>query len=103
MHRGRYQLAEKIHEGRRCTVYRGRDDETGGPAIFKLPHQEASPAEIARLRHEYEMLRRLDCPEAIKAYALHQDRRGTMLVLEDFRGLPLRQLQQPGLPLWPGC
>ncbi len=51
-----------------------------------------SSRELARLRHEYSILRELDSPGVVKTYGLESFDRGVALILQDLHAPPLSDL-----------
>ena len=86
----RYTIRTKLHEGAERVIYRGTRDEDGAPVVIKLLKEEHTrPQAVARLRHEFTILRSIDSPGVIKAYALEPFGHGVALILEDTGKAPL--------------
>ncbi|NER35285.1 MAG: AAA family ATPase [Oscillatoria sp. SIO1A7] len=80
-----YQLIEAIHNGTKTVIYRGKRESASGEAIVKtLKAEYPTLEEIARLRHEYQILDSLDLPGTIKPLALENYGNGIAIVLEEF-------------------
>jgi len=87
-----YQLIAPIHEGTKTVIYQGRYELDGTPVIIKtLKAEYPTLEEIARLRHEYQILHSLNIPGIIKPIELKPYEHGLALILEDFGGQPLKQ------------
>ena len=85
-----YVLVEQLHQGAAFTLERARDERDGSLVVLKrLAPERSSPAEAARLRREYDILRSLDVPGVAEARALLDERGALTLVLEDFGGINL--------------
>jgi serine/threonine protein kinase len=85
-----YTFREKLHEGAAKVLCRAVRDADGAPVVLKLLTSEhPHPRELAQLRHEFTILRGLDVPGVVKAYALEAYRHTLALVLEDIAGEPL--------------
>ncbi len=55
-----YQLQSVLHDSARTLVFRGVEDGSGKGVIIKMPRGERPPlGEVARLRHEFALLRDL--------------------------------------------
>lgn len=85
-----YTLTEMIHEGAETLVYRGVRDSDGALIVAKLFKSEhPRPRELAKLQHEYTLLRSLDIPGVIKAYALEKYGNGLALIVQGIDAQPL--------------
>ncbi|HEY1011381.1 MAG TPA: serine/threonine-protein kinase PknK, partial [Herpetosiphonaceae bacterium] len=94
-----YAISQQLHVGDHTVVYRGERTGDGRPVILKVlktPHP--APPDIARLRHEYEVARRLDLPSVVRPLALEPFDQTMALVLEDFGGQSLDRLGGPADP-----
>ncbi|MHC4955868.1 MAG: AAA family ATPase, partial [Planctomycetota bacterium] len=88
-----YQVSETIRRGALSTVHRGLRSEDGHRVVIKVASSEyPSPADLDRLRGEFEVLRRIDHPGVVHALALEPDGRGLALVLEHAPGETLDEL-----------
>ncbi|MGK3989879.1 AAA family ATPase [Sorangium sp. So ce136] len=89
----RYTLTEILHEGTRYVVHRGMRNEDGCPVVLKIPREDRlDQRDMARLRHELDIGRRLSNGFAIKPCELTMHRNRPALVLEGFRGRSLDRL-----------
>ncbi len=87
-----YQLIAPLHEGTKTVIYQGCYELERTPVIIKtLKAEYPALEEIARLRHEYQILHYLDISGIIKPVELKPYEHGLALILEDFGGLPLKQ------------
>ncbi|MEG4577932.1 serine/threonine-protein kinase PknK, partial [Microcoleus sp. N3A4] len=87
-----YQLISPIHEGTKTVIYQGRYELEHTPVIIKtLKAEYPTLEEIARIRHEYQILHSLNIPGIIKPIELKPYEQGLALILEDFGGQPLKQ------------
>ncbi|NQE35807.1 trifunctional serine/threonine-protein kinase/ATP-binding protein/sensor histidine kinase [Microcoleus asticus] len=87
-----YQLISPIHEGTNTVIYQGRYEGERTPVIIKtLKAEYPTLEEIARIRHEYQILHSLNIPGIIKPIELKPYEHGLALILEDFGGQPLKQ------------
>lgn len=87
-----YQLIAPLHEGTKTVIYQGRYELEHTPVIIKtLKAEYPTLEEIARLRHEYQILHYLEIPGIIKPIELKPYEHGLALILEDFGGQPLKQ------------
>ncbi|HMK49535.1 MAG TPA: AAA family ATPase [Thermodesulfovibrionales bacterium] len=84
---------EQVTETKGSVVYRGSQDGRENTVIIKvLKADRPSPSEIARFKQEYEQIRALDLEGLLKVHEV-KDYAGSMaLVLEDFDGIPLRDV-----------
>ncbi|MEG3898367.1 MULTISPECIES: AAA family ATPase [unclassified Microcoleus] len=87
-----YQLISTIHEGTKTVIYQGRYELEHTPVIIKtLKAEYPTLEEIARIRHEYQILHSLNIPGIIKPIELKPYEHGLALILEDFGGQPLKE------------
>src|SRR4028119_1129404 len=87
-----YQLIAPLHEGTKTVIYQGRYELERTPVIIKTFKAEyPTLEEIARIRHEYQILHSLNIPGITKAIELKAYEHGLALILEDFGGQPLKQ------------
>src|SRR5262245_69704 len=84
----RYEILEKLYDGRTVVVFRARERLGGAGVILKT--QQPGAAHSARIRHEYSILRGLDIPMS-SARALSR-RRGARAV-DRARARPGEELQ----------
>ncbi|MEG3991528.1 serine/threonine-protein kinase PknK [Microcoleus sp. S28C3] len=86
-------LSLPLHEGVNTVIYRGvRESEPTQVIIKTLKAEYPTIEEIARLRHEYKILKTLDIAGIVKAYSLEKHNNGLALILEDFGGDSLKNL-----------
>ncbi|MBD1821580.1 AAA family ATPase [Cyanobacteria bacterium FACHB-DQ100] len=86
-----YTLLEVLHEGAATYVYRAKtvSDSNLEPTsviIKTLKAEYPTINQLARLRHEYQILQDLEIEEVVKPLALESDRDGLALILADFDG-----------------
>jgi predicted ATPase/signal transduction histidine kinase/tRNA A-37 threonylcarbamoyl transferase component Bud32 len=87
-----YQLISSLHEGTKTVIYQGHYELEDTPVIIKtLKAEYPTLEEIARIRHEYQILHSLNIPGIIKPIELKPYEHGFILILEDFGGQPLKQ------------
>lgn len=90
-----YDTIALLHEGSRSGIYRARDAD-GVPVVIKvLKPQSRNPAEEARYRREYEILRHLESVDGvIGVYSLDPLRDTVAIVMEDFGAESLDRVLQ---------
>ncbi|MEG4030223.1 MULTISPECIES: AAA family ATPase [unclassified Microcoleus] len=87
-----YQLIASLHEGTKTVIYQGRYELEHTPVIIKtLKAEYPTLEEIARIRHEYQILHSLNIPGIIKPIELKPYEHGVALILEDLGGQPLKE------------
>ena len=92
-----YTIAEPVHLGHDTILYRSERDEDHARVIVKLPSgPHPAPRVLARLRHEYGILRDLDVPGVVKAHGLVPCDRGVALILEEIPGRSLSSILEAG-------
>ncbi|MFO0577726.1 MAG: protein kinase [Polyangia bacterium] len=68
----------------------GHERASGAPVLIKVASAESpQPHELARLRHEYLILRSLSIPGVVRALGIERYGSGLALILEGVRGQPL--------------
>src|SRR4051812_6527754 len=79
-----YQINQQLYESSKTRVYRGYRAEDLRPVVVKLLRADyPSPEDLARYRHEYQVLRSLHLPGVVQAYDLQKYHHGLMMILED--------------------
>jgi len=95
-----YDIVETLHESSETVLYRGVSGADPRPVILKCSRSEyPTPRVLARLQHEYGLLRGLELPGLIKSHGLIRHGNGLVLLLEDFGGHALDRLTEPRLDL----
>ena len=88
-----YTLTDRIHVGESAILYRGYRDADRAPVALKVPRSEPStPRDVARLRHEYTLIRDLKLKGVVNAIALEKYDGGVALVMEDLGGRSLAKV-----------
>ncbi len=88
-----YQIQTLIYESSNSLVYQGIRKADSLPVTIKvLKENYPTPQELIRYKQEYEIIRSLDFPGAIAAYALEPYNRSLAIVTEDFGGKSLKEL-----------
>ncbi|PCC74016.1 Predicted ATPase [Nannocystis exedens] len=90
-----------MHEDAETALYRGFRSEDRAPVILRLPRRSPPTArDLARLQHEYSLLRDLAVPGVVPAHALERHGDHLALVLASPPGEPLDAVLRGGcLPL----
>ncbi|HEY9763787.1 MAG TPA: ATP-binding sensor histidine kinase [Trichocoleus sp.] len=87
-----YRVESVIYRSFNTVIYRGYREQDGAPVVIKaLESEYPTPREIARLQHEYRIVRDLDIPGIRRAYALADCNNGVALISEDFGATPLSE------------
>lgn len=85
-----YIIGERIHDGRRSMVFKGRRKMDDLPVIIKiLKDTDPSFADTLRFEQEYAMLRNLGSYGVVRAYALEIAGNRSAIIMEDFGGISL--------------
>ena len=88
-----YTLLETLHEGSHTLVVRALKLPEQTPVIIKtLKAEQPTLDELARLRHEYKVLRSLHLEGILAPIALENYQNGLALILTDFVGQSLKQV-----------
>ncbi|MBE9161614.1 AAA family ATPase [Tychonema sp. LEGE 06208] len=86
-------IVSQIYESANSLLYRGILKSNQQPLILKLLKEDyPTPAELYRYQQEYEITRRLNLEETIKAYELRKYENTQVMLLEDFGGESLKIL-----------
>ncbi|WAS90733.1 AAA family ATPase [Nannocystis punicea] len=98
---GKYTIVEAMNEDLETTLYRGFRSEDRAPVTLRLPRRSPPTArDVARLQHEYSLLRGLALPGVVAAQALEHHGDSLALVLASPPGEPLDAVLRAGrLPL----
>ncbi|MEH2105471.1 trifunctional serine/threonine-protein kinase/ATP-binding protein/sensor histidine kinase [Nostoc sp.] len=92
-----YQIIEQIYESSNSLIYRGYREADNQPVILKtLRDIYPSPERIACYQREYDIIHNLHFTGVVQVYALEIHQQRPVLVLEDFGGSSLAQLQLAG-------
>ncbi|MCF8028634.1 MAG: diguanylate cyclase [Desulfobacteraceae bacterium] len=95
-----YTITANIAETRHSAVYSAQQDESGRAVIIKAINTEISaPMEIARIRHEYDLIRGRDIRGVVNILDILDTRDHLALVMEDFGGVSLKDFLGRPLPL----
>ena len=88
-----YAIQNKIGETKKSIVYRALLEDTQRSFIIKvLKATNPTLTEIARFRHEYELIRQVDFNGIVKIHDIISNNEMNALVMEDFGGSSLRQV-----------
>ncbi|MDI1475976.1 AAA family ATPase [Polyangium sp. y55x31] len=88
-----YVLSDTLHETDTTIIHRGHRIADHAPVTVKLlKHEHPTPRDIAKLRHEYAVMKSLRIPGILTAYALERLSNGLALVMEDRGGQPLDKI-----------
>ncbi|MCY1061511.1 AAA family ATPase [Nannocystis sp. SCPEA4] len=94
---GQYTIVESMNEDLEATLYRGFRTDDRAPVTLKLPRRSPpTPRDVARLQHEYSILRGLALPGVVKAHALEHHGDSLALVLASPPGEPLDAVLRAG-------
>lgn len=92
-----YQFGELIHESGNSLVYRGWRRSDNQPVILKiLKDAYPSPEQIVSFKSEYDLIRNLNLTGVVQVYTLERNQQRWVMVLEDFGGHSLSQLNLAG-------
>ena len=86
----RYQILTTLSQNAKTIVYQALVQPDRTPVVLKiLTSNYPSTADIARLKHEYEIVSGLDIPGVVTAYGFDESQGKPILVLENFGGRDL--------------
>ena len=82
-----YQILTTLKERLKTIIYRGIRKRDLKPVVFKIFKDEYPDIkDIAKLKHEYKIIKKFDSPGIVKAISLKKYNNRLALVLEDFGG-----------------
>lgn len=88
-----YTIFEKIHDGFKSEIYRGKRKSDSLPVVLKLLKSKyPSPIDIARLQFEYEIYKKMNSPGVLKIYAMENYGNSPVIIMEDIFGKPLKSV-----------
>ncbi|MEA5603131.1 AAA family ATPase [Nostoc sp. UHCC 0252] len=86
-----YHITEELYNGSRTLVYRGYRETDSLPVVIKLlKNPYPSFSELLSFRNQYTIAKNLNSPLIIQTYSLQAYQNGYALVMEDFRGISLK-------------
>ncbi|MDY6904231.1 MAG: diguanylate cyclase [Thermodesulfobacteriota bacterium] len=88
-----YEIQQKIGETRHSVIYRAQP--TGAShtvAIKTFKSLRPSPADLARLRHEFKLIQHANVDGIVQIFDIIDAETGVALVMEDFFGISLKSL-----------
>lgn len=90
---GGYTLTFQLHQGRETAIHRGHRNSDGAAIIAKtLRSRLPTPLQIAKMRHEYALLREQDSPMIVRVHELLEHGSVLALIMADHGGVALSQL-----------
>ena len=92
-----HKVSNVIYESNNSVIYRAYQEEDNNSVILKtLKEAYPSPIRIAQFKREYEIIKSIEHPGIIDAYELGIDQNRWVMIVEDFGGKSLNELQLPG-------
>ncbi|BAY29257.1 multi-sensor signal transduction histidine kinase [Nostoc carneum NIES-2107] len=87
-----YNISEELYNGSRTQVYRGYRKVDQQPVVVKLlKNPYPSFNELLLFRNQYTIAKNLNSPLIVQTYSLEPCQNGYALVMEDFRGISLKE------------
>lgn len=84
---GAYTLTAQLHQGRETAIHRGHRSADGVAIVAKtLRTRLPTPLQVARMRHEYALLREQDSPMIVRVHELVEQGPVLALIMEDLGG-----------------
>ena len=87
-----YQVTEELYNGSRTIVYRAFRETDSLPVVIKLlktPYPNFN--ELVQFRNQYTIAKNLNYPGIIQTYSLELYQNGYLLVMEDMKGISLKE------------
>ncbi|HFE45302.1 MAG TPA: serine/threonine protein kinase, partial [Nannocystis exedens] len=95
-----YTLGETLHSGSRSTVYRATRHRDGRQVILKVAcEQPPGPSVLADYRREHRLSTSVEGQHLTRVHTLIETDRLVALVLDDYSGIPLTDIEPQPLPL----
>ena len=90
-------IIEQVDTENGSISYRAQKDTYKKPIVIKVINSEYfSPSSIAKFKQEYQTIKSIDFDGVVKTYDVIDDKNNIALLLEDFNGLPLKDLIKNG-------
>ncbi|MDY7075516.1 MAG: PAS domain S-box protein [Chloroflexota bacterium] len=87
-----YTVKSEVSRSFCSVLYRGTRDDDDKPVLIRTcGTADATPAQIARFRREFSALHALKPDGVITALSIESHSDGLALILEDFKGIPLKE------------
>lgn len=88
-----YSIVGQLSQSPTVSIYRGTRESDRVPVVVKVLDVEfPSPLQLARIRHEYGLIREIAHQGVIKVHALEKINNSLAIVMEDFGGDALKSL-----------
>ncbi len=95
-----YTLGDTLHSGSRSTVYRATRHRDGRQVILKVAcEQPPSPSVVADYRREHRLSASVEGEHLTRVHTLIEAHGLVALVLDDYSGIPLSEVEPLPLPL----
>jgi len=95
-----YEIIEHVAETPHSLVYRARrEGQTSTVIIKNLRTEYSTPAEVARFKHEFDLIRGLDIDGIVRVLEVIDDEGRVALVMEDFGGVTLKEILKDGFTI----
>ncbi len=95
-----YSIEEQLGETLNSVTYRARSSQNNKTVIIKaLKTDNPTPTEIARLKHEYELVCGLNIDGVVNILDIIDFQNGIAIALEDFGGVSLKEFLKGGLSI----
>ncbi|NEO83866.1 MAG: AAA family ATPase [Spirulina sp. SIO3F2] len=96
-----YTVVETIYQGNRTLVYRALAPATQKSVVIKILSQEyPSFGQLVQFRNQYVITQNLPLSGIVRPLSLEPWGNGYAMVMEDFRGINLKQYVQSCTPRW---
>ena len=90
-----YQLQDLLHQGGQTSVFRGVRHADGLPVVVKRLNPDlVGPGDVAQLRREFAIARRLAGPGIVRVLQFESDPDGSSIVMADSGGVSLAHLRR---------
>lgn len=89
-----YEMLQQLYDNEVVAVYRAKksEDKNGKTVIIKFLQAELpTPEDIARIKHEYNLLMNFSIPGIIHPLALEKSQHRYAIILEDVNGITLKE------------
>jgi predicted ATPase/signal transduction histidine kinase len=95
-----YSISEKVFQNQTTAVFRGTRESDKAPIIAKVLLAEyPKPKELARFRHQYDLIKDLDVVGIVKIYSLEKLGNTLAIIMDDFGGVALKSTNSRAMGL----
>lgn len=87
-----YKIYEKVEDDAVSFTYRAAHESDGDKVLIKICKNSSDLSQLAKIRHEYEFLKKLDNDSIVRVHSLIKVDHNLALILQDTGGIPLNEI-----------